>query len=191
MNYYNQNAQAFFNGTANVEVTSLYDKFAPLIENGATIIDAGCGSGRDSKYFVSQGFKVQAFDASQELVKLACNHSSLNVVQATFLEFESAEQVDAIWACASLLHVPKSELNKTFVHLSTMLKTNGIFYCSFKYGDEEIERDGRRFTNVNEFSLPTYLDDSSLTIKEQWITSDLRPDRESEKWLNAILVKQE
>ena len=187
--YYNQNAQAFFTGTANVEMTTLYDKFVPSIAKGARILDAGCGSGRDSKYFASQGFKVQAFDASEQLVELARKHTGLNVIKATFLEFEPTEQVDAIWACASLLHVAKTELSKTIIHLSTMLKNKGIFYCSFKYGDEEVERDGRRFTNVNELSLPGYLDDSILTIKEQWITNDLRPDREHEKWLNCILVK--
>ncbi len=189
-NFYNQNAQNFFDGTIAVDTTSLYQKFIPLLPNSAKIIDAGCGSGRDSKYFASLGHKVQAFDASESLVDLAKQYSGIAVITATFLEFNSrVAEADAIWACASLLHVSLDELNETFLHLSKFLKPKGVFYCSFKYGDEEVERDGRCFTNVNEESLPKYLLDSGLKTKETWVTNDLRPNRENEQWLNAILIK--
>ncbi|MBM7070739.1 class I SAM-dependent methyltransferase [Shewanella sp. 202IG2-18] len=188
--YYNRNAQEFFDGTISVNMLPLYEKFTPLLPEAGSIIDAGCGSGRDSKFFAEQGFHVTAFDASASLVELAKVHTKLPVIHSTFLNFEAKEKsVDGIWACASLLHVPQAELNQTFIHLAKFLKEGGLFYCSFKYGDNEIERDGRCFTNVDEVSLPRYLEISNLDIKEHWITSDLRPGRENEKWLNAILVK--
>ncbi len=188
--YYNQNAQAFYDGTITVDMKPLYEKVLPFIPEGGLIIDAGCGSGRDSKYFASLGHKVQAFDASEALVALARQYSGIAVITSTFFEFNSrVDEANAIWACASLLHVPADELNVTFLHLSKFLKPKGVFYCSFKYGDEELERDGRCFTNVNEESLPKYLLDSDLQIKETWVTNDLRLGRENEQWLNAILIK--
>ncbi|RLV60025.1 class I SAM-dependent methyltransferase [Parashewanella curva] len=189
--YYNQNAQAFYDGSINVNVQPLYDRFLPYIPKGGSIIDAGCGSGRDSKFFAEQGYQVTAFDASEQLVELAKAHTQLTIFHSTFLSFEVKKgRFDAIWACASLLHVSQTELNKTFKHLAQFLKVGGVFYCSFKLGDEEVESGGRRFTNVNEASLSSYLVDAQLEIKEQWLSDDLRPGREGEKWLNALLVKK-
>ncbi|RJG50512.1 hypothetical protein D1Z90_03260 [Motilimonas pumila] len=70
-----------------------------------------------------------------------------------------------------------------------MLKSDGAFYCSFKYGDDEVERDQRTFTNLNEFLLSQVLQGTSLTVQSTWVTSDLRPSRQQEQWLNAILIK--
>ena len=188
--YYNTNAQDFYDGTINVDMDSLYKKFLPHIPESGTILDAGCGSGRDTLAFAKQGYTVQAFDASESLVKLASELTKQQVTQATFLEFTSETPFDGIWACSSLLHVPMDELTQTFIHLAQLLKTQGVFYCSFKYGDNEITRNGRRFTNLNETLLESYTQGTKLTIKETWITSDLRPGREAEKWLNVILAKK-
>ncbi|PFG56331.1 methyltransferase family protein [Vibrio sp. ES.051] len=71
MNYYNQHAQAFFDGTISVDMESIYREFLPLVKNGGVILDAGCGSGRDSKAFKELGFQVHAIDASPVLAELA------------------------------------------------------------------------------------------------------------------------
>ncbi|KLV04480.1 hypothetical protein ABT56_15220 [Photobacterium aquae] len=190
-NYYSVNAQAFFDGTVNVDMSSLYSAFLPVLPFGGAILDAGCGSGRDSHYFVGQGFAVTAFDASDAMVALASEYSGLSVHHATFSTFTAPPaSFDGIWACASLLHVPADELHATFAHLATLLKPEGLFYCSFKYGKEEVERDGRRFTNLDEVGLGALLVDTLLTVKQTWITGDLRPGRDHEKWLNALLVKR-
>ncbi|HHC7385935.1 class I SAM-dependent methyltransferase [Vibrio parahaemolyticus] len=190
MSYYNQHAQEFFDGTINVEMESLYSQFLPLIKRGGDILDAGCGSGRDSKAFKELGFKVHAIDASEEIAKLAEKLISQPVQIITFQEFESEKSFDAIWACASLLHVPFNELPQSFLNLSKPLKEDGVFYCSFKYGNDEVERNGRQFTNLDESQLENVLANVPLSIKTTWQTGDLREGRESEKWLNAILIKE-
>ncbi|OOQ67362.1 class I SAM-dependent methyltransferase [Vibrio parahaemolyticus] len=190
MSYYNQHAQEFFDGTINVEMESLYSQFLPLIKRGGDILDAGCGSGRDSKAFKELGFKVHAIDASEELAKLAEKLIQQPVQIITFQEFESEKSFDAIWACASLLHVPFNELTQAFLNLSNSLKDNGVFYCSFKYGNDEVERNGRQFTNLDESLLESVLANVPLSIKMTWQTGDLREGRESEKWLNVILIKE-
>ncbi|KJF94111.1 class I SAM-dependent methyltransferase [Photobacterium angustum] len=190
MNYYDQHAQEFFDGTINVEMESLYRKFLPLVNKGDDILDAGCGSGRDSKAFKELGFKVHAIDASPVLAKLAEKLIEQPVQITTFQEFKSNKCFDAIWACASLLHVSFNELPHSFLNLSKYLKNNGVFYCSFKYGNDEVDRNGRKFTNLDETLLKTVLADTPLVIKTTWQTGDLREGRESEKWLNAILIKE-
>ena len=70
----------------------------------------------------------------------------------------------------------------------TALKDNGVLYTSFKYGTFEGERNGRYFTDMTEESLSALLNKATgFFIEEQWITSDARPGREEEKWLNVIL----
>ncbi|TKG33496.1 class I SAM-dependent methyltransferase [Vibrio breoganii] len=189
--YYNQNAKQFFDSTIDVEMQSLYEKFLPLIPTGGRILDAGCGSGRDSKAFLDKGFKVDAFDASAELTKLATELTGLDVTQTTFLEFQSEPATyDGIWACASLLHVPMDELDNTFSHLSEFLKPHGYFYCSFKLGKSELDRNGRFFRDLTLEQLQQSLAATgSLEVDTWWETSDLRAGRENEKWLNAILKK--
>jgi hypothetical protein len=87
------------------------------------------------------------------------------------------------------LHIPSNELTTTFSHLAKFLKPKGVFYCSFKYGNNETERNGRHFTNLNEALLTNILKDSPLKIQQTWITSDLRIGRENEQWQHAILLK--
>lgn len=168
----------------------VYQRFIPLLNDGASILDAGCGSGRDTLYFHKAGFAVTAFDLSEQLVELARQHTSLPIQQCAFTCFESTTQYDGIWACASLLHVSLSELPETLEHLSSYLKPKAVFYCSFKYGDKEVVKGGRRFTNLTESSLLTVLEGTQLEVKEVWQTGDQRPDRVEERWLNALLIKK-
>lgn len=188
--YYNENAQSFFDTTVNVDIKKIYDRFLPKISPHGKILDAGCGSGRDSKNFSNLGFEIVAFDANESLVRLASQYIGQNVTLATFESFNcEPESFDAIWACASLLHVPNVDLPRTFQRLGELLKSNGIFYCSFKYGNIEQIRNGRLFSDMNEQTLLDTLSTTKLEIAETWITSDARPGREAEQWLNAILVR--
>ena len=189
IDYYQQQAELFYHSTVSVDMASLYQRFLPYVPVGGHIVDAGCGSGRDSLYFVNLGFTVSAFDASSALVELAQQHTGLPVSLCRFEAFTAPEPVDAIWACASLLHVPRAELTAVMTHLSAQLKINGVFYCSFKYGQDDISRDGRHFTNLDEAGLSELISELPLTLIEHWQTGDLRPDREHERWLNAICKK--
>ncbi|MFT6924919.1 MAG: SAM-dependent methyltransferase [Psychromonas sp.] len=187
--YYENNAQDFYDSTVTVDMQTLYEQFLPLIPAGGAILDAGCGAGRDSKAFLDLGFYVEAFDASDKLALLASELTRIKVSVDLFQTFESKKQFDAIWACASLLHVSLLELPVVFSSLSKMLKSDGLFYCSFKYGEGEVARNGRVFTNLNECGLAMLIKGSPLRIKDQWITADLREGREDEQWLNVILQK--
>ncbi len=188
--YYQNHAQTFFDGTINVDMSALYQPFIQRLPAGAKVLDAGCGSGRDSKAFLQMGYQVEAFDASSQMVALAQQHTGLPVRQMTFSDIAAQEQYDGIWCCASLLHVPALQLPDIMQKLAYALKPGGIGYVSFKYGDGEREKDGRRFTDMNEARLTELLATvPGFELVTLWTTEDERPDRD-EVWLNGILRKR-
>lgn len=187
IDYYQQNADEFFHGTINVDMSNIYQHFTKGLPTGSLILDAGCGSGRDSKAFLDMGYQVEAFDASSEMVKLASKHTGLDVKHAVFDDVTAIDKYDAIWCCASLLHVPENQLPNTLARLASALKPNGSWYLSFKYGSGQREKDGRLFTDVNEERLTSLISAlPHIEAKLTWITEDNRPNR-NEKWLNAII----
>ena len=153
LTYYNQNASSFFRNTVDVDMSVLHERFLSKVSAGGNVLDAGCGSGRDTKAFLSRGYRVTAFDASEELVNLAKKHTGAPVQLRSFLDVEEQAMYDGIWACASLLHVPHAEVPEVLQRLWNALKPGGAFYLSFKLGTTERVQDGRHFTDVDESQL--------------------------------------
>ena len=189
MNYYDLNAEEFFSDTVDADMSTHHDEFLKNLPDSACILDAGCGSGRDAKLFKSLGYNVIAIDGSVEMCKLASKHSKVNVKHMQFQEIDFKNQFDGIWASASLLHVPSSEIEDVLKRLKDSLKDNGILYASFKYGDFEGERNGRYFNDLNEKTSKKLFLKHNFEIMKIWITNDSRKNRENEKWVN-ILVKK-
>ena len=188
INYYNQNAVRFTVETVQVNFESTQKRFVGKLPAGAAILDFGCGSGRDTKYFLSQGYAV---DGSAELCRLAGEYTGVNVKNMLFHELAEVERYDGIWACSSILHLPPEELADVMRKMVIALKYNGIIYASFKYGTFAGERNGRYFTDMTEDAFADFLKQiKNIKIEEQWITSDVRPERSEEKWLNLILRKE-
>ena len=150
IDYYNNNAESFISNTVNCEFSDMQDKFLNYLSKNAKILDLGCGSGRDSKYFLNKGFNVTALDGSQELCKIAENIIGQKVMCQDFRNLDYTNEFDGIWACASLLHLKKEEIETVILKCIDALKQNGIFYCSFKYGNYEGDRNGRYFTDLTE-----------------------------------------
>ena len=190
LDYYNQNADDFIQGTISVDFAATQDKFIKRLASGASILDFGCGSGRDTKFFLDRGFTVEAIDGSEELCKRASEYTGITVKQMLFQELEAKEKYDGIWACSSILHLPKDELKGVLAKMADALVSDGVIYTSFKYSEFEGERNGRYFTDFTLETFAEYISDiDSLKIEEYWITGDVRPDRGEEKWLNLILRK--
>ena len=190
IDYYNENAKSFIDRTVSVDFSQIQNVFLELLPNNAHILDFGCGSGRDTKYFLDRGYQVDAMDGSMELCKAASEYTGIRVKQMLFQKLAEVEKYDGIWACASILHVKKEELSDIIRKMSLATKENGIIYISFKYGDYEGERNGRYFTDMTENSMKEMLADfPELEVEKQWITGDVRDGRGDERWLNMILRK--
>lgn len=190
IDYYNRNVQDFVDRTVSVDFTGIQNVFLELLPRDARILDFGCGSGRDTKYFLDCGYQVDAMDGSIELCRAASEYTGIHVKQMLFQDLAEEEKYDGIWACASILHVKKTELPDIIRKMSLSTKENGIIYISFKCGDYEGERNGRYFTDMTEISMKELLVDfPELKVEKQWITGDVRADRGDERWLNMILRK--
>lgn len=190
LNYYDENAQAFVANTINADISANYSEFELRLQNGASILDFGCGSGRDTKYFHDKGYAVDSIDGSEELCKLASEYSGVPVKHKLFQELDEQDKYDGIWACSSILHLPKTELKDVFRKMLQAMKDGGVIYTSFKYSEFEGERNGRYFTDFTEESFTEYISDlNNMLIEKSWITGDVRPGRGDEKWLNLILRK--
>lgn len=191
LKYYNENAQSFASGTVSVKFTEVQDKFLEKLNPDAYILDFGCGAGRDTKYFLSRGYQIDAIDGSEQLCRIASKYTGIKVRQMLFQELDEKEKYDGIWACASILHLPKKQLREVLKNMYAALKSEGWIYTSFKHGKFEGERNGRYFTDFTTDTFKEFIHDMhGLKIEEHWITGDARPGRGEEKWLNLLLQKK-
>ena len=190
IDYYNLNAENFIENTQNVDMHQAQDRFLRLLDENASILDFGCGSGRDTRYFLDKGFQVTATDGSAEICRLASSFTGIAVKEMLFGELDEIDTYDGIWACSSILHLQKNEMLPVIRKMCDALKGIGVIYTSFKYGDFEGVRNGRYFTDFNEDSFKEFIAGiPELTIEDHWITGDVRPGRGDERWLNLILRK--
>jgi 2-polyprenyl-3-methyl-5-hydroxy-6-metoxy-1,4-benzoquinol methylase len=189
VDYYNSNAKAFIDRTIIATIDHIYERFVPHLPDGGMVLDAGCGSGRDSKRFLEMGYQVTAFDMSSEMVKHAASLTGLDVRQMTFDQVAWKDRFDGAWACASLLHVPKAEITAAIERLLAALKPGGVLFCSFKKGDGERMVDGRFFNFYTEETLRDLLGTLPDTeLIDLWTTDQVVPDRRI-TWVNAVVRK--
>ncbi|MBC7664160.1 MAG: DUF3427 domain-containing protein [Caulobacter sp.] len=187
--YYSANAQRFFEATVGVDMSTLHQSFLSRLPTRARILDAGCGSGRDAKAFAALGHEVSAFDASDELARLASDYCGVAVQARSFVDVTETAAYDGIWCCASLLHVPLAEIEQVIRQLLRALRPGGCLYLSFKLGTGERVHDGRRFTDADEPGLRAWLKASGeVATIDTWVTSDRRPER-SEQWINGLATR--
>ena len=190
LEYYNENARTFSDQTQNVDFTETQERFLTLMPPQGRILDFGCGSGRDTKFFLERGYRVDAVDGSEELCRIASDYTGIRVRQMLFQDLDAVEQFDGIWACSSILHLKKEELRAVILKMITALKSTGYIYTSFKYGTFEGYRKQRYFTDFTEETIADLLQSfPQLAIRKLWISQDVRPDRDDEKWLNLLLQK--
>lgn len=190
LEYYNENAGKFILGTLNVDMMTIQKKFISYIPKGSKVLDLGCGSGRDSLYFKELGYDVTAVDGSAEMCIQAEKNIGQTVINMTFDKLNYEAEFDGIWACASLLHVPSSDIKNVIIKIEKALKKGGYFYFSVKYGDYEGKREGRYYTDYTEKSVENLFNAvPSLQKVDMWLTDDARPER-NDSWINCILVKK-
>lgn len=187
--YYNRNAAAFAAGTANAEMEDLRQRFLKYVRPDGCILDAGCGTGRDSYAFLKAGYQVDAFDASKEMCKYASEQLNKPVACMRFEELTGENKYDGIWACASLLHVKAEALPDVLERLKKLLKPNGVLYASFKKGSGERTKDGRYFNDMTAEACRQLLTDTGFQILELFESTDVRKDRSGEEWVNGVAVK--
>jgi SAM-dependent methyltransferase len=191
--FYDEHAEEYCETTSHLDLNHLYERFLRELPRGAHILDAGCGSGRDSKAFLYKGFQVTAIDASPRVIELASRFLGGRCHVLRFQEMEFPEAFDGIWACASILHIPKREVPDIMARFVRALKPRGVLYLSVKQGKgERFAKDGRFFSSYTENSLRGLARQFRPALREValWKTDELRSGAHCEPWLNILLRKR-
>lgn len=188
--YYDSHADIYFSSTVDVDMSECCERFIKYLCTDALIIDIGAGSGRDIKYFLNRGYKVEGFDASSEMCKLASKFTGIDVKCQKIQEWNPVYCYDGIWANASLLHLTMEEVRDFVKRLPQYLNDGGIAYISFKSGiNTGIDVEGRYFTNVTIDEIYQIVNiNEQLSILDIWETYD-NLCRQGFVWVNMILGK--
>lgn len=165
LEFYNQNAKLYCEQTINGNLEENYKKFLTRLSKGAYILDFGCGSGRDSKYFLDNGYKVKAIDGSIEMCKLASKYINQEVTCMKFEELNDINVYDGIWACSSILHIEKEKLENVLKKMLNSLKPNGIIYTSFKLGEGYQIKEGKYYNYLTQDEMEKMLNNISEKAK--------------------------
>lgn len=188
--YYNKYAAKVYEDTVNQDMSEIMGEFLKELEEGDTILDLGCGSGRDSLAFYELGYDVTPLDASEEMCKLAEIHTGLEVLNMACEEMEFSEVFNGVWACGSLIHIPKKELPVVLQKISDALKPEGVLYLSFKLGDFEGFRGERYFSDYTKEAVEKAVVKTGLfQIVKVWETKDVRSSHPDTKWVNVLARK--
>ncbi len=194
LEYYNKNAKIYCEQTLVGNLQENYDKFLKQLEPNAYILDFGCGSGRDSKYFIDNGYKVKAIDGSEEMCRLARQYISQEVDCMKFEELNDIDTYDGIWACSSILHVEKDELFNVLIKMIDALKTNGIIYTSFKIGTGYEIKENKYYNYLTKDEMIQILDKTRKKVKLIDYFETLSSTKRNAKntiWGNFIIKKFE
>lgn len=169
---YESSAEAYAKNVEGLHPHKEADRFLSMLPCGGSILDIGCGSGRDAKLFSEKGFNVTGIDYSPSMIDIAAKtapKATFKVMDMQCLNFEHA--FDGAWANASLLHIPKSHFPKILGEIYNILNPNGVFYIALKQGDKEgVELDTRYgslqkfFSYFEENELRTFLTDAGFRV---------------------------
>jgi mutator protein MutT len=144
--YYRDNAREYIRETIDLDAHHhIRQRFLDLLPINSLILDLGCGSGRDSRYFVDRGHRIMAVDAVEEMAEQAARHLGQPVRVARAEDLDEVAAYDAIWACAVLVHLPRSRIEAAIKRIVRALKPDGICYMSFKKGETEYQDHKGRF----------------------------------------------
>ena len=191
-NFYAKNADLYAQATRDLDMSAIYARFLKYLKPGSRILDAGSGSGRDTREFLKRGYVVEAFDASEPLAALSSKFTGIQTRVLRFEDFDESECFDGIWACAALLHVPRVHLKDALARLVRALRPSGVLYASFKLGDtDRIADDGRAFTDLDEGSLLTVVKQLpyELRVCDLWQSLGEGDRKGRNMWLNVVLQR--
>jgi SAM-dependent methyltransferase len=151
--HYSQSAESFWQGTRDHDVRQNIDALLQHIDAAPpfTILDFGCGPGRDLKTFTDLGHIAVGLDGSEPFAAMARDYSGCEVWQQDFLVLDLPPQrFDGIFANASLFHVPNQELPRVLRELRATLKPGGILFSSNPRGDNREGWSGGRYGSFHD-----------------------------------------
>ena len=189
LEHYNQSAASFWEGTRDHDVTQNIAALLRHIEATApfTLLDLGCGPGRDLKAFTEKGHVAIGLEGAERLAAMARTYSGCEVWEQDFLALDlPAARFDGIFANASLFHVPASELPRVLGELRAALKPRGVLFSSNPRGDNSEGWSRGRYGAWHDLEAwRGYLTAASFTELEHYYRPPGVP-REQQPWLASV-----
>jgi SAM-dependent methyltransferase len=190
IDYYETNAAEYHASTVRIDPTSFLKPLARRLAPGATILDIGCGSGRDMRWFKERGFSPMGFERSPSLVELAQSHSGCAVIEADFETYDfSGLCTDAVVLTGALVHIPHDRLGQVLGHILQSLIPGGHALITLKEGRDLTETShGRTFYLWQDPDLRNIFADLNLTVMD--FSRDVSKVRDTDIWLGYVLQKE-
>ena len=192
LGHYDRNANSFWEGTKDHDVTQNYEAFLEAFPEHRTldILDFGCGPGRDVNYFRSIGHRPIGLDGSAEFCCMAREYTKCEILHQQFLSLELPPQAfDGIFANASLFHVPSRELPRVLMGLYATLRPEGILFLSNPRGNQE-GWNGQRYGHYIQLKeSQVYLQQAGFKIINHYYRPSGKPIDE-QPWLAIVSQKQ-
>ncbi len=190
IDYYNQNADSYFAKSVDVDMSVFRGKFLEYLPEGGRILDVGCGSGRDSKEFLSAGYDVTSFDASEEMCRRASDYIGRTVYNLRFDQIAYKQEFDGVWACASLNHESADELPGVMKKMAAALKPGGAIFATFRYGEGVSDRDGRVYCDFTRESIEPLFVNAGFNIVSVWGGNAVQSDKYIGSWIIVIALNR-
>lgn len=191
--HYDRMAEPYWIGTRDHDVSQNHAALLEAIkrEPPYSILDLGCGPGRDLRYFDSLGHEAVGLEGSKELVEMARRHSGCEVLHQDFITLELPEsRFDGVFANASLFHVPSQELPQVLRELHASLKPDGVLFCSNPRGNNEEGFSGDRYSCFFDFDTwRNYVTAAGFIEVKHYYRPPGRP-RHQQPWLATIWRKR-
>ncbi|WP_434289377.1 class I SAM-dependent DNA methyltransferase [Celeribacter sp. SCSIO 80788] len=161
--------------------------FADELPEAARILDFGCGPGQYSGWFASQGFHIDAWDASAEMLRLAAQHKGVTTRLARFNELSETGRFDGIWANFSLLHAKRDALPDLLSRIHRALKPKGLFHIAMKLGEGAgPDKLGRYYTYYGEAELEGLLNAAGFTITDRRLFDGVGLDGTAGRYITLL-----
>jgi SAM-dependent methyltransferase len=189
LEHYDQRSEEFWKGTRHHDVSQNVEALLQHIEGKPpfTILDFGCGPGRDLKAFVERGHNAIGLEGAEHFVTMARAHSGREVWQQDFLQLELPEKYfDGVFANAALFHVPRQELSRVLLELHATLKPGGVLFSSNPRGDNQEGWNSGRYCVFHDLEAwRTYASAAGFVELTHYYRPDGAP-REQQPWLASV-----
>jgi SAM-dependent methyltransferase len=187
--FYQEHFCEYHEKTFAIDPASFLTPLIRYLKPGESILDVGCSSGRDLKWFKDRGFEVTGFERSKGLAALARENASCPVIEGDFEAYDfSRMQVDALVVCGALVHIPRERFETVFINVVKALKPDGRLLISLKQGSGvSTDGYGRNFYYWQRPELEAIFVKQGLRVLE--VHTSVSKVNQKDIWLSYVLLR--